>query len=221
MRADFATMGALSIMIAALASCRATTTTAVDEPPKSGVEPGTPAPPPSQGGELGLALGDGPGAAPSVGPYGQVIPQLGAPCTPASRSATPTPAPIPGARPVLDPCGTKGRVSVRWDAASTTTIFKREDVGCALVDLDQKRLARDPNAFASERRLACAKDGRVWGLAACMMCRVPFAGWSATGLVAEMTKEQSLAFQARLGLPNNAPLGSTEAWSTAIATAAN
>jgi hypothetical protein len=70
-------------------------------------------------------------------------------------------------------------------------------------------------------RHACARDGRIWAKSACIECRLPGAGWSATGIIAEMTKEQSLAFQERLGLPKSPVLTTTEAWSKTLASTAN
>lgn len=228
---SIATIFGFSMAALALSACRGAGTTAVDEPPKTVVveqsPPGAPTAP-VPGGELGLNLGDNEAeksadAGPRRGPRPQpelenvTLPALGAPCSPAAPSAAP-----PTRRTALDPCGTKGRISVRWDPSTTVSAFTKADVGCTMQDLDKKRNPKDPRGtFVMDPRRACAKDGRIWAMVSCTTCRIGFAGWSATGVIAEMTKEQSLAFQDRLGLAKVVPLTTTEAWSNAIASAAN
>lgn len=63
------------------------------------------------------------------------------------------------------------------------------------------------------------KDGQLWASSACITCRMVDAGWSATALIAELTREQALACQKRLGLPTDAPLLTAEAWTKALAAA--
>ena len=70
-------------------------------------------------------------------------------------------------------------------------------------------------------RQACVADGRVYALSSCVMCRLPNAGWSVVALVAEMTHEQSLTLQAKLGLPEAAPLTTADAWQKAITAASS
>lgn len=117
-------IASLAIAIAALSplACRSA---AVDEPPRAAtVEQIAPAPVTSVTGEL--AIVDAPPAAASAEPPamkrrhpGNAAPapptllEIGAPCTAAA-------APLAGHPAPFDPCGTKGRVSVRWNAFSTS-----------------------------------------------------------------------------------------------------
>ena len=224
--ASIATVATLSMAALALAACRGAGTTAADEPPRTVVvgqsPPATSAMP---GGELGLGgIGEGDPATQKAdagqqprpkfpqAPGTIALPELGAPCAP---GATSPPAPRHVVAP--DPCGTKGRIAIRWDPSSTVSAFTKGDVGCTMHDLDKPR----SGTFVPEPKRACAKDGRLWAMISCTVCRMPYIGWSATAVIAEMTKEQALAIQERLGLPKAVPLTTTEAWSSAIATAAN
>jgi hypothetical protein len=225
--------GSLLVLLAGVLvtvpACRGAATTSVDEPPRTAMVEQAPPAPPASGGELALGLGDAPDAGPATEPPASSKlrrradvppppppPVLGAPCSPAATAATAT-----GRGAPFDPCGTKGRVAVRWDPATHTGAFAGGEVGCQLVDLDKKQIAKDPRPFVVEPRRACAKDGKVWASTSCPMCRMAFAGWSAVAVISEMTKEQSLAFQQRLRLPHDVPLTTTEAWASALASAAN
>jgi hypothetical protein len=209
MQARLAEVLTLAVAALVLPSCR-NATAVVDEPPKTVVVDPAPSPraPPSDG-ELGLGVGLGEGAAPIWQP-GQPMPEIGAPCT-----ARTTAAPAPNVPP--DPCGTKGRVAMRWDDHSTTGAFAPKEEGCKLVEIDKNVKGK---TFTTNPRSACAKDGRIWAMAPCEICRALYSGWAATGLVAEMTPAQTLALQEKLGLGSSALLTTTEAWTKAILAAA-
>ena len=160
-----------------------------------------------------LALGDAPLPAPSATPPTRRRPgndappprealEVGAPC-PAV-----VPAPADGRPAPFDPCGTKGRVSVRWNAYSAALVAP-----CKMIGVGRTKEPSPTGYVAS----ACVQDGKLWAANVCVMCRMANAGWSATGLIAEMTREQALACQERLGLPAKEPLLTAEAWTKAIA----
>jgi len=203
-----------AIRLAALSlsagACKGSALSAADEPPRSVTVEPLPPPSKAQGGEL--AIGD-PTAAPAPAapnlPPVHGLPQLGAACPPPSAD------PLRGG--VIEPCGSKGRVSLRWAAHSARSAFTATPP-CTLVSVEKKQAGAPQPGFGEARR-ACAQDGVLYAASVCMMCRLPTAGWSAVGVIAELTKVQSLALQEKLGLPTTAPLATTEAWHAAIAAA--
>lgn len=117
---------------------------------------------------------------------------LGAACVPAKGSAG------------LDPCGAKGRVSLELDGATTALL---RAASCELTELEHQSVYA-PNA--------CLSEGVLYAGAICFACRLMDAGWSAKALVRELTREQSLELQKRLGLDTTRPLGTEAEWRAAI-----
>jgi hypothetical protein len=216
----------LTLAIAATLLPTACRSAAVDEPPKAAMIEQSPAPPPPPApaapaaGELPLALGDtpklpAPPRAPTRRHPANDVAQppapleIGAPC--------PAPAAAPEDRaPSFDPCGTKGRVAVRWNAFSASLA---RAAPCTMVNLGE---GAKPGNFPPGGHIpsACVKDGQLFARSTCVVCRLPGAGWNATALIAEMTRDQALACQKRLGLPTKEPLLTAEAWTKALAAAA-
>ncbi len=208
-------MRARSVFVAlsiAVAGCKGSAMSTSDEPPKTvTVEQVPPMAAPT--GEV--AIGEPVQALAPTLPFVRGLPQIGSACPPPEPAAQ-------GARTGHSAgslaCGTKARVSVRWDPHTTMNAFAKNELPCTLVSVDKKKAPREQ---LGESRQACTAEGRVYALSACMMCRLPQAGWSAVGLIAEMTREQSLTLQAKLGLSEAAPLTTTEAWQKAITAAAS
>lgn len=197
---------ALVALPLSVGACQST----ANEPPR--VVTIEPVPPPSktQGGEL--AIGE-PTATPA--PIAPTLPLLGG--LPQLGSACPPPSADAQRGVVVEACGAKGRVSLRFDARSAKNAFTKAPP-CTLVSVEKKQ----PNGPGmGEARRACVEDGVLYAASVCMMCRLPTAGWSAVGVIAELTKEQSLALQEKLGLSTSATLSTTEAWQKAIAAAAS
>jgi hypothetical protein len=202
-----------ALALAAALFAPACRSAAVDEPPRTVTLEQTPPRTPGTG---ELAIGE-PLAAPSAATPPRTpsdapprrrgydpaargpAPELGTPCSPA--------APAPNGRAAgIDTCGTKGRVALVWEAFSSSLAT---NAPCTMASIKSPR--DDRGSLAS----ACLKDGRLWASTSCVECRLP--GWSATALVAELTREQALMVQQRLGLPAKEPLLTAEAWSKALA----
>lgn len=212
---------ALALAVLAPLACRSA---AVEEPPRAAtIEPIAPAPatpatpeaPPT--GEVAIADPPPDAAADKPVPMKRrhpgndvprppAPPELGAPCPAPAATAAGRAAPF-------DPCGTKGRVSVRWNSFSASL---GRVAPCTMVPVGKDAKAQKPT-FSGDLRSACIKDGQLWASSACLTCRMPDAGWSATALIAELTREQALACQKRLGLPADQPLLTAKAWAKALA----
>lgn len=209
-------MRARSVFVAlsfAVAGCKGSAMSTSDEPPKTVTVEQVP---PSAAPTGEVAIGDPVQAPAPTMPPVRGLPQIGSACPP------PEPAPQ-GARTgrsgaPIAVCGTKARVSLRWDPHTTMNAFAKNELPCTLVSVDKKKTPREQ---LGESHQACTADGRIYALSACMMCRLPQAGWSAVGLIAEMTREQSLTLQAKLGLSEAAPLRTTDDWQKAITAASS
>lgn len=206
--------------VLALVACSSAGLEEPDEPshePPLAASPGTQGHPPP-----GAVDGapDGHAVAPS---QPQLLPQ--------PQGSTPR-APLPGfpAAPVLgtpcvagqtrvpvDPCGTQGRVALAIDPARA--LFVRVP-SCALVDLVSTKGSGNAGEIGGMfPTQACTSAEEVFAAEGCAMCRVPGAGWSAQGRIAEMTDAQHLHLQKQLGLSTSAPFRTASAWRSAIARA--
>ena len=125
---------------------------------------------------------------------GDGVPALGAPCG-APNASDP--------EHTLDPCGTKRRISVRWNPSSSLTA---SDAPCRLRKVGQ---------VGMDVQGACVSDGRLYAARWCVPCRVVGAGWSVVAELAETTRPQARAIQERLGLPGGT-LVSAGDWEKAI-----
>jgi len=122
---------------------------------------------------------------------------LGSPCAPTAGSKG------------LDTCGRKGRVSVELDAA---TVALLRNAACEPTKLSQRSVYQP---------MACVSEGVLFAGSLCFACRLVDSGWSAKAIIAELTEEQALELQKRLGLDTARALTGAGAWQSAISAAAH
>ncbi|MFO0568108.1 MAG: hypothetical protein U0263_20780 [Polyangiaceae bacterium] len=152
----------------------------------------TPAPAPAKTGEAPAEAPAIPASVAEAPPVEDAKRPLGSACTRARVAGK------------IDVCGSRGRVSLEVDRS---TVSHLRAGGC-----EPRELGRQTMYIPA----ACATNDHLVAGSTCFACRLMGAGWSIRALVDELSDEQALDLQRRLGLDASAALRGKDAWNRAI-----